>query len=271
LSSVPPAARQTDPFDRDVFLIRQKLMTVHEEYDVADESGKVVLNAQRPAQWPERAKANIIAAFMFCVVFFAFFVLGNYLHDGHRRSNTLFTIITMVGAVLGCITAAFFHIYYTPLRATYIYAGALQGQKMLDIPQLTRFAAIRVTYSVRDLNRRVLAVIERNYLRSLFRGYWIVRTPDRIRVICIVEEDSVLLAILRRLLLGWLRYVGVPWLGPMTNFVIRSGSGESLGTFNRKLTLFDRYVLDLRGDPKRTFDRRVAVALGVLLDTGERR
>jgi hypothetical protein len=44
-----------------------------------------------------------------------------------------------------------------------------------------------------------------------------------------------------------------------------------LGEFNRKLTLFDRYVIDVRGDVEGILDRRVALALGVMLDTGERR
>lgn len=59
-----------------------------------------------------------------------------------------------------------------------------------------------------------------------------------------------------------------------TNFVIVGGSnpgGEVLGELNRKFTLFDRYVLDLTPDTTRSLDRRVAVALGVILDTGERR
>jgi hypothetical protein len=44
-----------------------------------------------------------------------------------------------------------------------------------------------------------------------------------------------------------------------------------VGEFRRKLTILDRYVLDLTADRARAFDRRVAVALGVMLDTGERR
>ena len=46
---------------------------------------------------------------------------------------------------------------------------------------------------------------------------------------------------------------------------------QILGEFNRKFTLLDRYVLDLTHDLQRTLDRRVALALGVMLDTGERR
>ena len=36
-----------------------------------------------------------------------------------------------------------------------------------------------------------------------------------------------------------------------------------IGEFNRKLTLLDRYVLDLTADRQRVFDRRIALALGV--------
>jgi hypothetical protein len=44
-----------------------------------------------------------------------------------------------------------------------------------------------------------------------------------------------------------------------------------VGEFNRKFTILDRYVLDLSRDSARALDRRVAVAMGVMLDTGERR
>ena len=44
-----------------------------------------------------------------------------------------------------------------------------------------------------------------------------------------------------------------------------------IGEFNRKFTLLDRYVLDMSQDQGHVLDRRLTVALGVLLDTGERR
>ena len=58
----------------------------------------------------------------------------------------------------------------------------------------------------------------------------------------------------------------------MTNFVFQAaGSDEVIGQFNRKFSLFDRYVLDLSEDPQHQIDRRLGVALALLLDTGERR
>ena len=44
-----------------------------------------------------------------------------------------------------------------------------------------------------------------------------------------------------------------------------------IGEFNRKFTILDRYVLDMTADPAHELDRRIALALGVMLDTGERR
>ena len=57
-----------------------------------------------------------------------------------------------------------------------------------------------------------------------------------------------------------------------TNFIFQGAGSEAVvGEFKRKMTILDRYVLDLTADRARAFDRRVAVALGVMLDTGERR
>ena len=85
--------------------------------------------------------------------------------------------------------------------------------------------------------------------------------PDR-RPLAIAIEDSLLSALVRRYVIR---------VTPM-NFVFRLGeSDRAIGRFNRKFTLRDRYVLDLTEDPTALLDRRVALALGVILDTGERR
>jgi uncharacterized protein YxjI len=85
------------------------------------------------------------------------------------------------------------------------------------------------------------------------------------RLLFLAKEDSIILSLLRR------------FLGPMfgllrTNFVfIPAGTEDVIGEFKRKFTILDRYVLDMSADQQRLMDRRIAVALGVMLDTGERR
>ncbi len=74
-----------------------------------------------------------------------------------------------------------------------------------------------------------------------------------------------MLSLLRRVLgtfFGFLR----------TNVVfVRDRDEDGVGKFNRKCTLLDRHGLDLSAEAERTFDRRIALALGVMLDTGARR
>ena len=104
-----------------------------------------------------------------------------------------------------------------------------------------------------------LARFSKNLLTDVFRKTWICTHPNG-QIMCEAKEDSRYL--IRRFLTR---------LFPMCFYILDGGSGALIGNFDRKFTLLDRYVLDLSGDPHRSLDRRVALALGVMLDTGERR
>ena len=81
-------------------------------------------------------------------------------------------------------------------------------------------------------------------------------------MICTAKEDSLLKALIRRFATRLL---------PL-NFIFYLGQTDQvIGQFDRKFTLLDRYVLDMSLDVGGVLDRRVALALGVMLDTGERR
>jgi hypothetical protein len=98
---------------------------------------------------------------------------------------------------------------------------------------------------------------------NLFRKQWRCFRPGG-EPWFVVREDSLLDSLLRR-------YVG-PLFGLLrTNFFFFSRAGEKIGRFDRQFTIRDRYVLDMTADSERAIDRRVAVAMGVMLDTGERR
>jgi hypothetical protein len=99
-------------------------------------------------------------------------------------------------------------------------------------------------------------------LFDYIRRRWQVMNANG-QTLCTAKEDSIILSLLRR--------TGIPiFLFLRTNFIFLRGQ-DVIGEFNRKLTLLDRYVLDLTADRQRSFDRRIALALGVMLDTGERR
>lgn len=128
-------------------------------------------------------------------------------------------------------------------------------------------------YTVAALDGSVLARLTRNNIASLFRRGWRIFDPGGAPV-AIAREDSIPLAIVRRLL-NLIPFVDL--LGGLvkTDFhflrVDAAGNEVKLGSFDRRIGLFDKYVLDLSSDPARSLDRRAALAAGILLDTAERR
>src|SRR2546428_3794905 len=151
-----------------------------------------------------------------------------------------------------------------PLRFVSEYRDESRAEIVLRVLQDQRVAFLTRTYTVRASGGETIAKLRKTYIHNTVRKRWYVEAPDG-RRLAMAIEDSIVLSLLRRVLgplFGFLR----------TNFVlVRGEQAEVFGEFNRKFTLLDRYVLDLSADPARTFDRRVALALGVMLDTGERR
>jgi hypothetical protein len=144
-----------------------------------------------------------------------------------------------------------------------VYRDDSRRETLLRALQDQRVALLVRTYTVTTGDGIALARLSKNYLYNVIRKRWVIASPAG-EPLAIVMEESIVLSMLRRVLgplFGLLR----------TNFVFERPTGEELGEFNRKLTLLDRYVLDLREDPERTLDRRIALATGVMLDTGERR
>jgi hypothetical protein len=119
--------------------------------------------------------------------------------------------------------------------------------------QIMDFSA---AYDVMDteLNQKV-GVLRRKGLRSLLRDEWEVLDPND-RVIGQLFEDSVGLALLRRLLLG-------SWLPQNYDMTV----GETrVADLKQNFNLF-RYELnlDFSMDTTHRLDRRVGIAAGILL------
>ena len=107
----------------------------------------------------------------------------------------------------------------------------------------------------------------KNYLYNFYRKKWVVKDPNGSTIV-VAREDSLILSLVRR----YMPLLDLLSMIMFTNFVFqRPDTQEVIGEFNRKMTFFDRYALDLTADHDHLLDRRLAVALGVLLDTGENR
>lgn len=246
-------------FNRDKFLLRQKLLSISQKYYVWDEEGNTVLFIERPANFLRNAFALLVAAITAIAVIILFFGLAAALGEG-----ALSGLLLLIGIPGGIVAALAVGVALSQKRHVTFYRDDTKRERLLEVLQDQKFEFLTATYTVNDAQGKQLAKFRKNYLYDIFRKRWNCYTPDG-ATLCVAKEDSIILALLRRVLgtfYGLLR----------VNFVIFRGTSEQvLGEFNRKFTLLDRYVLDMTPDAKQWLDRRVAIALGVMLDTGERR
>lgn len=254
------ARPQADPaFDRDVFLLRQKHLSLNEKYVVWDEQGRPILFIERPSHLARGCLAGL-AAFGGAILVAG--VLGALAAVVPVEAIQIaLGISAFVGFV---ITLVALLVALQPKRHVTVTRDETRSERLLEILQDAKWQIPVATYTVRDPAGEVLARLRKNHLYNFFRKRWQCYAPDG-SLWCVAMEDSMILSLLRR------------FLGPLfgvlrTNFIILAGESDKvIGEFNRKFTILDRYALDLKEDPARTLDRRVAVALGVMLDTGERR
>jgi len=255
------ATAQADPaFDRDIFLLRQQLMRISEKYDVGDERGNNIIFVERPAH----LLRNLGAILVLLLVWFGGIAAATALGSLFPRGSDLQAIIVSIAVLAIVFGGLVLAIVISPKRHTTFYRDASKRDRLLEVLQDKKWQPITRTYTVRDFRGRPIAKLAKNYLYNMFRKRWYIYDPAG-RLMYVAKEDSIILSLLRRFLgplFGFLR----------TNFIIlKPDSEDVVGEFKRKFTILDRYVLDMSADPERRMDRRIALALGVMLDTGERR
>ena len=251
-----PPSPDTDPaFDRDVFLLRERVLTITSKYEVLAEDGTPILYVERPT-YPVRTVLAYLAGLVAGAI-----VLGMTASAAGER--TVDALMALLGWAFGIATFMIVSMSARPRRHVTVYRDESRRAPLLRVLQDQRVAALVRTYTVTLPDGTPLARLRKTYVHNIFRKRWSIDGPDG-RILALAVEESIVLSLLRRVLgtfFGFLR----------TNFLFLGPDGEVLGEFNRKFTLLDRYVLDLTADPERTFDRRLALAAGIMLDTGERR
>ena len=251
----PPTPGADPAFDRDVFLLHERMFTISSKYQVWSEQGTPILYVERPTYLVRTVFAYLVG------VFAAGVVLGWVARVPDVGPVDI--VVAVLGYALAFAAFVVVSMSVRPLRHVTVYRDDSRRETVMRVLQDQRFALLVRTYTVVGADGATLARLRKPYLHNAIRKRWTVETPDG-AVLAIAVEDSIVLSLLRRVLgtfFGLLR----------TNFIFERPDGGTLGEFNRKLTLLDRYVLDLREDEDRHFDRRVALATGILLDTGERR
>jgi uncharacterized protein YxjI len=258
-SSLTPKSQADSVFNRDIFLLRQKHFAINQKYQVSDEQGNAILFVERPTYfW--RSVLALFGAYIVTMGIYMALMVPATAGGTPGQESPLEVLVLLILPVIFVVVA----MALSKKRHVTFYRDESKTEKMFDVLQDKKVQFPMRTYTVRDASGTALASFKKNYLYNLFRKRWEMRSPNG-TVMCVAKEDSIILSLLRRV------------LGPLygllrTNFLITRGTGDTVvGEFKRKFTILDRYVLDLSPDRRRDLDRRLALALGVMLDTGERR
>lgn len=261
-----PPAPAMDPYwlgvlarllDFDVLRVRQKILAIAQKYHVMDEAG----NARFFVVRPPRLALNIAIGLVFTALNIALLVAGvrHIMASGPASVPVVVVVLIVAGNVLGIAQALM-----APYRHISVFSDESETWRIFTITQDNKIGFFR-RYTLHDCLGQKVAVFRRNVLLSLLRRSWVVETPSG-ELIARVHEDSWARALLRRYLAPL-----VVFLVLRTNFDFVLPSGRVVGRYDRLLKVRDEYLLDLRGDPQRLLDRRVALAMAILLDTGEMR
>lgn len=247
-------------FDRDKFLLRQKALAIKEKYYVTDEHGEPIVFVERPALLTQQLimLAGVAAAFFggsWVVRFLARL-------SGETVVDTAAGVISIAGFFGVLVLTAYTFVWLVPKRHVTFYTDDRKTETLLEIKQLNKVEFPNANFEIHDASGNLIGKLRKNVLFDYIRRRWSVMNKHGLEL-CKVKEDSLILSLLRR--------TGIPIFAFMrTNFIFLRGD-DVVGEFNRKFTIFDRYVLDMSADPSRAIDRRIALAIGVMLDTGERR
>jgi uncharacterized protein YxjI len=145
------------------------------------------------------------------------------------------------------------------------YTDESKTTELVRIKARQRFDP-RARYDVTTPDGRKIGEIQKVFGKSLIRSTYMLYGPND-EELARVHERNLGVALFRRLV-GWIPYVGdlADWLPIPYHFDFLRGE-ERIGVHERQLWKWrDVYTLDMTGDPQRTIDRRLVMAIAVGMD-----
>jgi uncharacterized protein YxjI len=145
------------------------------------------------------------------------------------------------------------------------FADDTKVNELMRIKALQSFDP-RARYHVTDASGARIGEIQKVFGKSLLRSTYSVYDAAG-EIVATVSERSLAVALFRRLV-GLVPYLGdvADWL-PIPYHFVFTRDGAVLGTHVRKAFKFrDVYTIDMSGDPERSIDRRMVLAVAVGMD-----
>jgi hypothetical protein len=238
----------------------------------------IVDTAHRPVAWVVRRYSvwrSTLAVVAVCVILgFTGYALSGAVRDlvawelrasfeqvaSPPRYSTLIGV-ALIAVAVSVVAAR----YVLPKWSVVVCADRGCREKLFEVEQDARWPLAVVRYVVRDADGQTLATLERNRLLSLLQEHWTVAPAVGAPIVCRTSERPVILGPLRRLLGSTCRLLQTR-VALVTADAHRSGDVRA--RFDRRHVELGRSVLDVSTDPTAALDRRIALALGVLLSAG---
>ncbi len=145
------------------------------------------------------------------------------------------------------------------------YADDSKQHELLRIKARQRFDP-RARYDITTADGTKVGEIQKVFGASLLRSTYALFDPEGNEV-ARAAEKSMAVALIRRFI-GFIPYIGgvADWLPIPYHFDFKRGE-TVLGTHTRQMWKFrDTYTIDMSGDPQRTLDRRLILAIAVGMD-----
>lgn len=145
------------------------------------------------------------------------------------------------------------------------YTDESKTTELMRIKARQRFDP-RARYDVTAADGSKIGEIQKVFGRSLFRSTYRLYDSTGAET-AIAQERDIVVAILRRLV-GFVPYLGnvADWLPIPYHFEFRRGT-DTLGTHKRQAwKIRDVYRISMQGDPGRSVDRRLILAIAVGMD-----
>lgn len=266
-----PTPLETE-FRRHVFHLRPKALAISQDYVIRDEEGLLLMTAERPLQAAASAGALllVIGGVIGAMLLGTLISVSMWEKGGSRATLGVVLGLLVGGGIAG--TAVFVALNLGPRRSLSVFRERPAKSKVLGIEQVGRGRVPAIRFTVSDAGGVPIGAIQRNLLASPFAAKWEcvpAGSSGRFYARARGGVDALVLSLLRRGRRS----------RPMFRFYLgEGGSAELVGEFRRRSGLLNMDlltmtespdVLDLSDDPEFEVDRRLALALAMIVDSPE--
>lgn len=250
-----------DPaFDRDRFVLTHRPMSRRRGFDVRDESGEPLLHVERPAQGGRSLTVVLLALVAFVFIGFlltkAILLFGQYLF-GDPPPDWCLIGAFVIGFVVWPIVLVLALVLLSPLRDIRFYTDRTREVEVLRIRGVNRWRLLKSRYLVESPDSAPLACLVRRTFGEEFK--WTADSPQ--------DEPIMRVQVMKSPRTSLLGEIFENVTGSQNEwFVLQSQDGS------RELGLLSHWerpeylcMLDMTHDAGRLIDRRIALALAVIL------